>query len=489
MKREQGINAWWVHHSIWIALLVACLYAGILSLQLGRDYLFDWDESIYAELGRELLVQRDVLTPSWNGDLWLEKPPLIAWVTALGMGIKGVTPLGARLFMPFVAALSLWGIYRLGRQLRGEVVGWLSLGFLGYFDLFLSRARVVNTDGLLLAAIIWSVYFALVGSSPWLLALTIALAVFAKGTAGLLALFIVAPLLFTKPKQYVLRVTCYVLLLTIPWHLYQLLVHQSAFYTPYFLEQVVRRATVPIEFHLESRWYYFRFLTENLGLGMTLGVLLGFGYSVWTILKTKRLSRDDIALWWLVLPLGIFTLAKTRLSWYILPVYPALALLLAFAVTIVPSTLPKMKGIYLILTFGVVTQMFLHAYRYIEPSRTTSSLPPLTSVAQALSATPGTELAMLVSPSERVAQAILPAEQTISSSFRYGGAPAVVWYSGKHVRFYYNYDEFRRDTGLGVSDVLIVSRADLDKVSGPYRLSVETVDYLGYQKENAYAQR
>jgi 4-amino-4-deoxy-L-arabinose transferase-like glycosyltransferase len=486
---QQTKKRWWQRTHVWFALIVALLYAGILSFRLGRDYLYDWDESIYAELGRELVARQDFLTPTWNDELWLEKPPLIAWMTALGMKLTGETALGARLFMPLVAAFTLWGVYRIGKQLSGEVAGWLSMGFLGYFDLFLSRARVVNTDGLLLAGIVWSVYFALIGSSPWLLALTLSLAVFAKGTAGVLALLIAAPLLITKPKRYFWRLIAYFLFLILPWHLYQYFVHGQAFYTPYLLEQVFRRATVPIEFHLESRWYYFQFLYQNLGLGMTLGILLGVGLLVWTLLKHRQPTRHHLVLWWLLVPLAIFTLAKTRLSWYILPVYPALALCLAEAMIATIRLNRRWLLIGTILTIGVIAEMFVHAWHYIEPSRAHSPLPALTEVATVLSKTPGNELAMLVSPSERVAQAILPAKQAISSSFRYGGAPAVVWYSRKHVRYYYNYDNFSRDVALGGPDSLIVSRADLSRVTGPYHVIIETTEYLGFQKENVYAQR
>ncbi len=126
----------------------------------------------------------------------------------------------------------------------------------------------------------------------------------------------------------------------------------------------------------------------------------------------------------------------------------------------------------------------------MSPGRTASVLSDTLQVASELSNYPGTELAMLVSPNERVAEAILPKDQTISSSFRYGGAPSVVWYSHKHVVYYYNYDDFTRDIlGNNKITTIIVSVADKDKVPAGFKLVVETKDYLGYISGETYALR
>ncbi|PIS16003.1 hypothetical protein COT62_00725, partial [Candidatus Roizmanbacteria bacterium CG09_land_8_20_14_0_10_41_9] len=49
---------------------------------------YDWDESIYAQVGREM-VERKTLIPLWQGNYWLDKPPLVpfAYGVVLKMGI------------------------------------------------------------------------------------------------------------------------------------------------------------------------------------------------------------------------------------------------------------------------------------------------------------------------------------------------------------------------------------------------------------------
>ena len=41
-----------------------------------KDQLWDWDECLYAEYGRQMKLTGNFLTNRWNGILGFEKPPL-----------------------------------------------------------------------------------------------------------------------------------------------------------------------------------------------------------------------------------------------------------------------------------------------------------------------------------------------------------------------------------------------------------------------------
>lgn len=472
-----------------ITLVSICLFMALMWTGLGRDYLYDWDEGIYGQIGSEMVKTGDILTPTWNGDLWLEKPPMIAWVTALGIKVVGNNELGARLFMPLFAGLVLYAVFKLGEKLGGTLMGSASMAMLGYFNLFVARARAVNTDSMLLAAIAWSSWLVASGAPAWGVGLAMGLAIMVKGPAGILAILIALPLLIKKPKSFLLSTFYFLLLTILPWHLYAYLKHGAAFITPYILEQVLRRATVPIEFHLESRWFYFNFLYKELGLGVVLVSIYSLALMLKKWVQNKKMNDLVLIAWWIFIPLVIFTLAKTRLSWYILPVYPGIALAIGYGLTYFADS-KIAKSILSILVVGMLAQMLWHGYQYVEPSRSASPLSDTLQIAKALSAYPGSNLAMLVSSSERVAEAILPKDQAISSSFRYGGAPSVVWYSGKHVLYYYNYDNFGRDASIDTNiTTLIVSTADADKVPAGFKLVATTNGYLGYARDSTYALR
>ena len=57
------------------------LYLSIFFVVIGVQIIFrptpfyDWDESIYAQVGREMIRARSLI-PLWQGQFWLDKPPL-----------------------------------------------------------------------------------------------------------------------------------------------------------------------------------------------------------------------------------------------------------------------------------------------------------------------------------------------------------------------------------------------------------------------------
>lgn len=453
----------------------------LLYQNLGRDYLYDWDESIYAQLGVEQSIHT-LLTPTWNGTLWLEKPPLIAHLTAIGSHLVSDPELGARLLIPIFTIITLGATYVIGSHFGGVVTATFATIFLGYFDLFISRSRSVNTDTLLLAGITLSAALILKKAKPYLVAIALALAIFAKGPAGILAMLISLPLFYAKDREYFLLTTFYLLLYTLPWHLYQYFQNGADFYTPYLLEQVVRRATVPIEFHLESRWFYFEHLYRDLGVGILLSSFIGL------ILATYQ--KKYLLLWWILLPLGIFTIAKTRLSWYILPIYPAIALGIGYLFSYLATKLNKKQvGLVVILGVGAAIQTLVHLAETIEFKKGLATYPDHIKIASTLAEMPGESIAYLVSASERTAEAILPKDQRLSSSFRYGGAPSVVFYSKKHLAYYYNYDDFASDLSSGKHTLAVVTEGDVDKVPPGYLLIGRAGAYYAYQKDALYANR
>lgn len=452
----------------------------VLYFRLGRDALFDWDEGIYAELGRQLLVTKNFLVAFWNGSAWLEKPPGIAWLAGLGIFFAGPSAFGARLFMPAVAAYTLYVVYRLGVKLGSWKHGLLAAGILATFNLFLGRTRAVNTDMPLLAAVTTTVLFLLENRPAWWVALAVFGGVWFKGLAGLLSVIIALPLFLAKKPTYIRSTLLYCLLFILPWHLYAYSLYGSDFTTPYFFEQVIRRATAQIEFHFETRWYYFNYLRENLGYGVIL--VSGFGAAL-TLVRRRNLYL----LWWVLVPLALFTLAKTRLFWYILPIYPALALLAAEAIGYWQQT-KSARAVVGILAIGIWAQSLLMASRSVEITKVSAPLPDRLYVASELGKLGRGELSILVPPSERLSEALLPQVARLSSSFRYGGMPSVVFYYGGPVKFYYNVDEFRAQWMEKQTPTALIAKDDENHVPGSFNAVVVTEKYLGIQK-GVYALR
>lgn len=489
MKQLPKLVPNWVSN---IGVLFAVSIVAVLYIHLGRDPLFDWDEGIYAELGQQLLFRRDLFTSWWNGEQWFEKPPGLAWVSALGMMLTGTSSFGARFLMPLFAGYTLYIIYLIGHKLGGWKQGLIAAGVLATFNLFLGRTRAVNADMPLLAGIATTVLLLIENKRSIWVSLAVAVSVWFKGPAGLLAALIPLPLFISRGSKYTLRTALLTIALLLPWHLYSYFRYGMEFVTPYVLEQVVRRVSVPIEFHMESRWYYVQYLYENLGLGVLLVASFGVLSLIIRMKSFKNFSNlvanhslPVTILWWLLLPFVIFTISKTRLFWYILPVYPALALLVSEAISHFAID-KRSRMVVGILAIGVWCQALLITSRSVEIARSTAPLSDRLTVVSQL-ANSSKELAVLVPHTERQAEALLPAELRLGSSFRYGGMPSIVFYYQGPVKFFYNVDEFRMYWDNTSSPRAMIEQGDVDKIEG-YQVDVETPTYLGIEKRT-YALR
>ena len=110
---------------IWIYL--AILLYGLLFLLpfIGSVHLFDWDEIIFAESAREMIVSGDYMTVSSNYIPFWEKPPLFFWLQVLSMKLFGVSEFAARFPNVICGVLTLMMLFRIGNKVAGQRFGIL----------------------------------------------------------------------------------------------------------------------------------------------------------------------------------------------------------------------------------------------------------------------------------------------------------------------------------------------------------------------------
>src|SRR6185295_11147390 len=75
------------------------------------------DEGRYAEIPREMLVTGDWITPHLNGLVYLEKPPLQYWATAIAYSIFGVNEWSSRVYSMTLALLAIPLAYVTARKI------------------------------------------------------------------------------------------------------------------------------------------------------------------------------------------------------------------------------------------------------------------------------------------------------------------------------------------------------------------------------------
>jgi 4-amino-4-deoxy-L-arabinose transferase-like glycosyltransferase len=114
--------------------------------RLGAPGLMDPDEGRYAEIAREFFVLRDWLIPHLNLLPYLEKPPLVYWLTALSFKALGYTEAAARLVPAASALAGVFLAYGLGRVLWGPGPGVLSALVLASAAGYVALGRILTLD-------------------------------------------------------------------------------------------------------------------------------------------------------------------------------------------------------------------------------------------------------------------------------------------------------------------------------------------------------
>jgi 4-amino-4-deoxy-L-arabinose transferase-like glycosyltransferase len=145
------------------ALIIAA--AGVVFFTtLGSAALWDDDEPIYATCAREMLQRDDWVVPRFNGEIFVDKPPLMFWTMIAGYKVFGINELGARCGSAFLALLTALATYHLGRRLFTAEVGlWAGLILPATF-IFTVSARAATVDSALtLATLLAILCFALGG--------------------------------------------------------------------------------------------------------------------------------------------------------------------------------------------------------------------------------------------------------------------------------------------------------------------------------------
>lgn len=129
--------------------LCVCAWVLLLLLwfaPLGVPALSDPDEGRYGEIPREMLVSGDWVTPRLDGVKYFEKPPLQYWATAVAEELVGPNAWAVRLWPALCGFAGLLLARAVGRRLYGERVGWASLIVQGSALYYVGLARVATLD-------------------------------------------------------------------------------------------------------------------------------------------------------------------------------------------------------------------------------------------------------------------------------------------------------------------------------------------------------
>lgn len=329
-------------------LLIAGFCAFLFFYGMGQFGLIGADEPRYAQVAREMLERHDWITPVLGGHPWLEKPPLYYWQAMLAYSMLGVTDVAARVPAAIDATLLVIAVYLFFRRFRRSVEADAALitascaGVIGY-------AHAASMDMALAAtfAIGMLSWWAWRESGKRIYLATfyvlMALGMLAKGPVApfLAAAVIVLFALAAREFRVVVRTLwlpgiflfCAIAL---PWYL-AVQMRNPQFFREFLLQHNLARFSSDLYHHRQPFWYYLPITAVAL-VPWTVFVIVAFVESVRTWwAERKSVSPEPDLGWqfslfaccWLVVPVGFFSLSRSKLPGYILPAIPAGAVLLA----------------------------------------------------------------------------------------------------------------------------------------------------------------
>ncbi|MBU4232917.1 MAG: glycosyltransferase family 39 protein [Desulfobacterales bacterium] len=313
-------------------MVLILMVAGLVLFfyRLGAPGLIDPDEGRYAEIAREFFVLRDWGIPHLNLLPYLEKPPLVYWLTALSFKVCGFTELAARLPSAVSALGGVLLAYGLGRAFWGPGPGVLGALVLASAAGYVALGRILTLDmtfALCLNLGIGLGYLALSRGQnrlwPWAY-LALALAVLTKGPVALVLaglVWVIWVAVNRRSGRSLIQIRGWVLLavITLPWFVY-VQWRYPEFFRFFVLEQHLGRFLTPA-IHPEPLWYYVPVL---------LGLLLPWTWLLpWTLTAAGRWRDPDyrFLVIWAAVIVVFFSLSRGKLAPYILPALLPLALL------------------------------------------------------------------------------------------------------------------------------------------------------------------
>ncbi|MBC7232624.1 MAG: glycosyltransferase family 39 protein [Chloroflexi bacterium] len=362
-----------------LLVLLALLAATIMFWRLGEGSLGDYDEAAYAQIAQEMLWLNDFNTPRWNGMEFFDKPPLCLWLTVLAYKVFGINEFAARFVSACSGVLVILLVYILGRDLFGKRVVGLGAALIllaisrnlsshGYN--FVSLARVGMLDLPLILLLTLSVYCAWRGQrdARWLiwLGIPLGLGLMVKSIAGFMAYGIVALFLLSGStslwwRKELLWGLLLSLLISAPWHLGQLLIWGKRFWDSYMVSLTVGYVTGE-QGHMRDALFYFRIIQRGFPV-LYLLIVPAILYGVYRALRYKD-RATALLLCWTIVPLLLYNISRSKIGWYIIPIYPALALLL---MNLLVAALRKELALLLILIVLVAFHPILPPAKDFNP--------------------------------------------------------------------------------------------------------------------------
>lgn len=361
-----------------ITIVLTLMFGWLYLAGHDRYGLFDVDEAIFTQATIEMRANGGadgvggLAMPTYNGEPRYHKPPLIYWMQDAAMGVLGEDSLYAARLPSALAALASifmlgYGVWRLTYNRRWALA---SAAALGLNLSFLVVGRAATADGLLnflsLALALWMLVLLYgikargrrvkKGEQDWIVTGTLgAFGFLAKGPVAWIPAMTIAIAVWAVRKDRkavwdsleIGKSSLVMAAILVPWMALLVSTHGLAFFYEFFVVHNIGRYAGGLS-NSQSSYGIYYLLVLMLGFFPWVLVLpkaIPAAFKKWRkYIAGTDLTRalPPLAAIWAIFYVVFFSASQTKLAHYIVPAYPALAILVGWWLTLVPR--PKING-------------------------------------------------------------------------------------------------------------------------------------------------
>ncbi len=349
-------------------LFLFILLVFVLNLRLD---VMEIDAAQYASISLEMLQTNSFLEVYDQGHDYLDKPPLLFWLSAFSMKVFGVSNWAYKLPALLVLLLGVFSLYKLARNWYNEETSQLAALLLCFTNAWFLMTNDVRTDGILSGFIVFSVWQVVefANSKRWIYllgaAIGIAAAMMSKGPIGLVIIGMAVGFhwLVLQDWKAIFKWQWLLMLLIVGvllgpmlyglYHQFDLHPEKEVYDLKgpsgilfFFYTQSFGRITGDIYWDNHAPWHYF-FDTMAWDMQPWFHLfLLALIIRLVSIVKNRfrfEPNSEYVSLFGFLLPLIALSASRFKLPHYVFPIFPFAAIITA---DFICNKLPQFKATF-----------------------------------------------------------------------------------------------------------------------------------------------
>lgn len=322
-----------------LVALAALFYVFPLAVDIP---LIDPDEGLHAAIAQEMVERGHYFVPTFLGEPFLDKPILFFWSQALSLKLFGMNDTAARLPGLLFGLFGAISTGLVARALLGRSAGVLAGCLYATMLMPLGQSQAAGPDVALISWINLAVLFlwradratarSTVLRAGAVAGVFLGLALLTKGLVGiaLVCLMFGGLRVLRRPSTHVISALVVAgvvaIALALPWYLGVERI-RPGYLKYYFIDRHLLAYLSAGQRHGDSPWWYYVPILLGGGLPWLVYVPIA-AFERW---RDRRIPRRELDLLWIWLAAGFlfFSAGSSKLPTYLLPIFPAVAILAA----------------------------------------------------------------------------------------------------------------------------------------------------------------